>query len=207
MGKISVEGRSSKRVDADFMSVSIRFMARANSEARAISKVKSECEEYLKEISELGIDITNVQDSGESIRYDYNEEKVVVRAEKPIVLESSINIPVANKLIDILKDSNYSASVNVNYSLADSTQLEEELIKEAVLDSKRKAELIATSTNQTISGIDEVRNSGYYDSKPLYGECPDFLMNEYVTNTPLADSLAPPIVEEEKELTVVWLIE
>ena len=61
-----------------------------------------------------------------------------------------------NNLNDIIKNESFVVDMNITFKLSDNKKIHEQLLEEAVLDSKRQAELIANAIGQKIVGIIEL---------------------------------------------------
>ena len=56
----------------------------------------------------------------------------------------------------ILDENEYSTRFHIEYELSNEDQIREELLKEALLDSKKKAEDLAEALNMTVIGVKSV---------------------------------------------------
>lgn len=61
--------------------------------------------------------------------------------------------------MDILKKNQISALADTNYYCSKEQELRKELLKEALLDSKSKAELLADANQQILQGIEKNRRN------------------------------------------------
>lgn len=57
---------------------------------------------------------------------------------------------------EIIDENEYSTRFQIEYELSNEDQIREELLKEALLDSKKKAEDLAEALNMTVIGVKSV---------------------------------------------------
>ena len=63
---------------------------------------------------------------------------------------------VINRIRQIIDENEYSTRFHIEYELSNEDQIREELLKEALLDSKKKAEDLAEALNMTVIGVKSV---------------------------------------------------
>ena len=114
---------------------------------------------------------------------------------------------VINRIRQIVDENEYSIEFSLNYEMSNESEMREELIKEALLDSKKKAEELAATLGLKVVGVESLKTynkSGkIYVAKdrmavPARLEAPQFLRSNKLQ------------AKEEKlseTIEVVWTIE
>ena len=106
--------------------------------------------------------------------------------------------------MDILKKNQISALVDTNYYCSKEQELRKELLKEALLDSKSKAELLADANQQILQGIEKIEEIGIHED-PLDLMC--IWQAKYTERKSLSDQLGSKELNIEAEILVTWNIQ
>lgn len=207
MGEMTVKGYAERRVECDIVKYTLEFNAEGMTIPEAVEEVNKELEHFLEIMDNNGIksDMFKPEDNNTSKKYSFDE------GEKPYLSERKISIIMPLSTYNINSMMQYIAKYNLNvvleeeYIYSDLGALHKELLRDAIADSKSKAELIASFTGQKIKGIKRVSTE--------YSECDmDFMLKEKacILGSPApsyAEHLSNPVIEEEEKVEVVWLIE
>ena len=209
MGKIKVTGKAKHEFKTDVTHIYITFRGYDNSSAKAVEKAVNECESFLSILQTMNYDISQIcifNDSVEQDRDDDDNKKSVMIARREIKIEHRFDMKFNNDIMKIICDNDFDTVVDFHYKLSDIEKIHTELLKEAVNDSRSRAELAAASTGQSIVGIDEINLDDRYTSvcHKMSGNCG---RSDYMRDPMLSDLLEAPTVEEEEFVTVTWLIE
>lgn len=210
MGKITVSGTAEKEIPADIAEISVRFQTRANSTSNAIKKITEQCEEFLSILKNIGFDMKHIRIKDDHIQQNYFDNRLNVTASKSISIKIKLDSALNNYIISILKSKNYDVNYNIEYKVSNLAEIHRQLLKEALSDSKRKAEIVAETMNQHIIGIDSMNTSDI--KNPIkYKDIPK-IQNEEIrgvpqSKTPLTDNLEPPVNTESETVEAVWIME
>lgn len=206
MGKLTIEGNAERKVEADHTIFTLTFKTKADSSAKAAKNVYKQCEEFLKIITQKGVKISQIRFVEDSIDESYFDDKKTYIAEREIEIRIQYNMRFNNCIIEIIQDNEYNIELDTRFELSRYNEIHEELLKEAIQNSKAKATMIAEVMGQKIVGIDTVNWSGDCDS--ILKQEP-ILLEEMVTERPmcLSDKLEAPIKTEKEDISVVWIIE
>jgi len=198
MGTIRIMGYAERKVNADIVDYYINFFSCERKASEALKNSKEQCELFLKELKKCGLDMPKIhlsEDRVDEPRYDDNR----VDAEREIHFRSTFDPAFNNVISEIVHKNDLSVNINTEYSYSKKKELHEELLKEAVLNSKAKAELIAETTGQKVKYIDSVSEDRYFDDPgddtsyimaPMKGKpTPDDVFNE-VSGKELTESEA-----------------
>ena len=208
MGKLMIKGEAKRRVEADMETITIRFQSREGTSANAAERVISDSEEFLEIIKELGVDLSSIQLTNDDIEQDSYNDDIEVTATRELMIEIGYDIRFNNDILDIIQKNNMNVDLEVVHDISNRSALHEELIQEAVADSRKKAELIASATGQKIIGIDEVHLGERYVESRMDWMCQE---KERSIARPraamLSDQLKAPVVTESETVNVTWIIE
>ena len=208
MGKLMIKGEAKRRVEADMETITIRFQSREGTSANAAERVISDSEEFLEIIKELGVDLSSIQLANDDIEQDSYNDDIEVTATRELMIEIGYDIRFNNDILDIIQKNNMNVDLEVVHDISNRSALHEELIQEAVADSRKKAELIASATGQKIIGIDEVHLGERYVESRMDWMCQE---KERSIARPraamLSDQLKAPVMTESETVNVTWIIE
>ena len=126
--------------------------------------------------------------------------------------EIRLTVPAEQKILNIIRDIVENGYKNITFSekfiISDEPAYLKELQKEAVEDSRRRAEYFAEMMGQKIVGIDSANLSDGDDyDDPIE---PDRFYRKCMADSsqrPLSDKLAIEPLQLEAEVNIVWLID
>lgn len=113
---------------------------------------------------------------------------------------------VLNHIKEILKKENFDADLGIYNYISNILDIHKELLKEAIVDSKAKAEIIASTMNQKIIGIDKVLFGDKYGRI----ETEEEFFEEHVhalRGSSLSDELTADTQTVKECVEVDWVIE
>lgn len=210
MGKLKVIGKARKEFTCDIMYVKISFNAWAEDTSNAIETSMSQCDMFLGILEEHGVDITMIHISNAGVSQDMNDDNLEVSAEREIELRMPFDMNTLNRLTEIIKENSLKVDMDISFKLSNMLELHEQLLKEAVLDSKKKAEMIASAMGQKVIGI-ETLNAGErynsYDSeeKSYYDQFSHKIGETHSRSK--SNRLQAPLITEYEHVDVEWIIE
>lgn len=160
---LAVSGYSKLMVTPDITVINIEIST-INTDYNNATHDLNQKSENIKELLRLkGIKDKHIKSENFEInkRYDYkNNARVYMgyEAKLNIQLEFLNDNDFANKITNIISSNNTEAEVNINFILSDSLRntTNDNLIKLAIQDAKRKAMIIASETNQELSHIENI---------------------------------------------------
>lgn len=210
-GEIKVSGTAKKRIPADKMSIEITIQAAEKTSARALENVKKYCEQFLETLGSKNMDISQIRlenDSVEEYR-NYSSGEVDMIAKRKIEVDMDADIKVANAILYLVEKSHSDMQVKFTYYLSDLEDVHKQLLKEAILDSKKQAEIMAAAIGEKIIGVKEIKNQelSYRHFKEHEVAFAPAGLDEINKETPFADSLGLPLKEEREIIDVIWYLE
>lgn len=205
MGKLTIKGYAEREVKCDAVELTIKFYIKAKNSSEAMGKVISQSEEFLNVITSWGVDIKNIHIEKDSIDQEYDENVLSVIAYREFKIRLDFNMPFINGLMDLIRDKGFDVDFDCDFKVSDQKTLHDELVKEALLNSKEKAESIASTMGSKITGVDKLEYRQYDDLYCLY-ECEHFLCETHKTKK-ISDNLQSPLTKFSESIEVVWIME
>ena len=208
MGKLSIIGNAERTILCDVMEIYLTFSTWESTSALAAERVMQNCDKVLTILQEKDFDISKISLEHYEIKKEknYDTHQVQFHSERKIKLILSYNMKVLNVFDMWIQKQPYEVNITTNFLVSNLAEIKKEILKEAVNDSREKAELLTETMNQKITGIEEVkiRNS-------VRPRCKKMEMEEIFSvldSAPsVSDALSAPEQHEEETVEVVWNIE
>ncbi len=210
MGKLKIVGVAEKEYRYDLMEIKIDFRSRAMNTKDATKKVSRQYEDFLSVIAKKGIPLECIRIGENTIEANRYDERHEVCAEKEMIIKTELNIPLINYVMETISEKDYSADFKTDYSFSDEETIENELLREAIEDSKTRAAFIAETTGKKITGIKSVNITGskenhildkFINSMRLSDE--DYDLDDYV----FSNKLDAPVKKKTSCAEVIWILE
>lgn len=131
----------------------IGFISKDGKASRASEQVKKQCDIFLKDMKDLGFNVSNLHLDGDVIEKEYGKEEK--KAKRTVSFEMPFDPKINSAIYTIIKKEDLNVETQTDFFLSSRNRLHNELLKEALLDSKTKAELIAEENNQTVKYLDK----------------------------------------------------
>lgn len=207
MGEMTVKGYAERRVKCDIVKYTLGFTADGMTIPEAVEAVNKELEHFLEIMENNGIksEMFELEDNNTSKKYSFDEGEKPYLSERKISIRMPLSTYNINSMMQYIAKYKLNVVLNEEYIYSDLNALHKELLRDAIADSKSKAELIASFTGQKIKGIASVTTQ--------YSECSmDFMRQEQMyilaeSASSFAEHLSDPMIEEDEKVEVVWLIE
>lgn len=211
MGEMTVKGYAERRVECDIVKYTLGFTADGMTIPEAVEAVNKELEHFLEIMENNGIksDMFELEDNNTSERYSIDEGEKPYYSEREISIRMPLSTYNINSMMQYIAKYKLNVVLRETYYYSDLSDLHKELLKEAVEDSKNKAELIASFTGQKIKGIKSVITN-FTEREMLLKSKRDeenriYKIGEVAPS--YAENLSSPTDVEKEDVEVVWLIE
>lgn len=89
-----------------------------------------------------------------------------MNAKRRLEIRIPFNMSVINRIRQIVDENEYSIEFSLNHEMSNESEIREELIKEALLDSKKKAEELAATLGLKVVGVESLKT--YNKSGKIY---------------------------------------
>lgn len=201
MSKIMVGGKARLEFPSEICQITITIKSSSFVSGQAITDGKQKTEKLLHTLQGIGIEPEDLMMLDEATERNYGDDKPYrfskqIRAELPA--DQSLLLKVSGIFTE-LEDVSY----RVRFLIADQEEKEQAALDAAIHDSRQKAEQIAASLGQRISGAEEV-NFEHRDSIHHRNLAKSVCVD---VSDDLAARLRNPVVEIEKEVNITWLTE
>lgn len=210
MGTIKVIGKAEKEFTADIMEIVIEINVANPDYSKALSQGNEETEKLLKILTGLGYNITNILLNKEDVsEYESKSGNKYYGFSKVISLTTGASPANLVAISDALCKNQIKSSYNHKFKLSNRKELENAVLKEAMTDSRKKAEIISETFGQKITGIEKVDcDLRYY---AVYSESNednlDAILRCRTTNYSLSAKISPDKIKLSKEIEVTWIME
>lgn len=206
MSKLTITGYAKREVQYDALDMTVRFYVREKSTEEALSKVMDQCEAFLVLVTEAGVSMKDIHIGENNTDQNYSDDKLYVKASRELKIRLKFDMAFVNALMEMIREKGFAADIDCDYMITDKQQIHNALMKEALADSKAKAESIAEAMGQKITGIDTVKlgHAGGLDEWPCEQEC-EYLMA--CGARPLSNQIESPVTTESESIDVVWIME
>ena len=202
MAILRIKGTAEKEYHYDVMTITVTFRAKDHSSAKALDEVMKQSESFLETLQEKGMDISKLQ-LGQNELSEYSHKEALYMASRGVVIITEFNMALLNEINDIVSDKRFDALLDSDYDLSNENELRGDLIKAAIEDSKKKAELACSVTGQEIIGIKKIdlgETEDFYYRDKLH-----FVLKE--GSAKLSDQLQSPTTTLDESVMVVWEIQ
>lgn len=210
MGTIKVIGKAEKEFTADIMEIVIEINVANPDYSKTLSQGNEETEKLLKILTDSGYNITDILLNKEDVSQDESESgKKYYEFNKAISFTTGASPANLVALSDELCKNKIKASYDHTFKLSNRKELENAVLKEALTDSRKKAEMISETFGQKITGIEKVDcDLRYY---AVYAESNkgdlDAILRCRTTNYSLSEKISPDKIKLSKEIEVTWIME
>ncbi|MCR5306375.1 MAG: SIMPL domain-containing protein [Oscillospiraceae bacterium] len=205
MGTIRVRGFAERRFPAERFTVCMEIRANGTTSGEAITAGKQQTEEMLgRMLEQLQLKPECFMMQNEAVRQIYGEQPRY-QYTKSISVEIAADLAAVSQMtamLETLSDTEY----HIDYALSDLAEKEREVLRLAVEDSRRRAELIASAVGQKLCGIEDVQCE--------YAGCEEMMRDAAVPKCAaagcvngLAERLRTPEQTVSKDVQIVWKTE
>ena len=203
MGKITTEGRATRRVSPDRMILTLCFFQQSAEVDRSIQSAHAQCEAFLAALQEAGFPLEQVRLQNDELGRGYDANPSFT-ANRTLELRTETDLSFATWVYEWIRQARCSATCNVRFELSDPETIRRALLAEAYRDAREKAELLVELFDGCITGIDTIDGNA---DMPV----PRAMMCKAAGNlpesspNPLTDSLEAAELELHESITVTWL--
>ena len=206
MGKIMVIGNAERDYAPDRCTLNLEIKATGDTAGKASLTSSEECEKLLSKLVALGIKPEDVEIYRDQIERDYRSKGSVYDSQKFLRIDIPASMSLVNSVRQVIESGFKGVSFSANYSISNEADLNRQLLKEAIADSKRQAEFLAESMGIRVTGIDTANLSGIEDIYDLTEEPNEVRMYGGLGGRALSDQLKPEKVNLSAHVKIVWLV-
>lgn len=212
MGEMTIKGYAERTVDCDVVEYCLRFNGEGKSIPEAAQMASDELEHFLEIMEENGIgsELFELGDNSTSKKFNSQNEEMPYESKRVITVKMPMNTANSDAIMQYITKYQINVELTDGYYYSKNTELHRELLKEAVDDSRARAEIIASCAGQKIKGIQRVDaelsrsvSQTYSDDYSTFFE----MINLKSCDVLRSQKLSSPTITEKEEVVVVWLIE
>lgn len=211
MGEMTIKGYAERRVECDIVEYTLEFKADGMTIPEAAQAVNNELEHFLDIMEKSGVsaDMFELEDNSTSEKYNSEEEEKPYYSKRKISIRMPLITQSINSMMQYIAEFKLNVGLREVYYCSDMAEIHKELLKEAVADSRNKAELIASFTGQKIKGIKSViTNYAEYEMELMRKRDKELGIHKIgSTTTSRADKISSPTTDQKESVEVIWLIE
>lgn len=211
MAELNIKGRATREVKCMESVHKFKFSKKGTSFAEATEKLDEEVEKFLSEAEEIGIKASSFKTEGIVSEYDTYPEETEMRysADQVISFKAAVALKLTNAFLQMIYNKKLDVEYNERHNFSNYSEIHKDLLKEAIEDSRRKAEMIASCAGKKLLGIKKVdTNIDRYNLLP--DACTEVLC-EVIADAQsarrLSDDLQPAVSKETEDVVVVWEME
>ena len=202
MGTISLESRAQGIFQADRTRFTFTFSSKSTTVSDAVNELQTQCQTFLKILEKEGIDISKIRFESDDISQDYSSSKFT--AKRKVSFNTEFNMQFNNHLINLIKESNHNISLSTEHMLSNYADIHNDLLKKAIADSKKQAELIAESMGTKIIGYQSINP---HLNRTMHEHPESCGIRSLAKSIVVDDCLSPPQKTEHEHITIVWITE
>ena len=208
MGKIIVNGEAKKEFECDIMIIRLNFISRNQNTGKAIESSVSECDQFLEYLKERGVNTSDIRLIDNEISRDSYSDKIQTRANRKIELRVPFNMKFLNGLTEIIKDLKFDVNMDVSYELSNTNEIQNQLIKAAIDDSRKKAEIVAEAMGKAIVGIDNINVENEYNGRFFNNgdELESNFSHALSERNSISNELKAPVCVKSESVKAVWIV-
>ncbi|NCC84643.1 MAG: SIMPL domain-containing protein [Clostridia bacterium] len=210
MGKVSVSGLATRVVPHDQMAISMTVSAKGKNLREVNLTSQKRSNSLLEALAEAGLDLAAVKLEQDTIEKTWGPDNAeLLQQSRVYKLEGSLDLRLLNTVSALLSENIEDGSFRVSFARSDAQDIQSQLIREALLDSRAKAQMIADTLGQKLLGLDQIEVAEQINEVPFpraerlaYGAKALALRDSGP-----ADRLGPSEVRFERQVHATWLIE
>ena len=220
MRTLKVTGKGSISLAPDVVRLSLKASGIKKEYSETLALSSEEIKELQKVLTKLNFDPKdlktwsfNVNSKYKTIYHERSSNEQIFLGyeyERDMKLEFPLDNERLGKVLYALAHSKVSVEISISYTISDTEKAKDELLKNAIIDSKRKAQILALSSEVTLGEIQsidyswatinfETRDLGYEIGEPME-EC-------RIGSAPSYDiDVEPEDIKATDTVTVTWEI-
>lgn len=210
MGEMTVKGYAEHEVESDLVKYTFNFQKIGYSIDASVKAVSAELERFLEIIEKktgMTPNVFRIENNSTSKEYNSNKEQRY-KADRKISAVLPMNVKFSDLLMNIIAEYEFNVEVDEDYIVSNIEEINKELLKLAIENSKDKAEMIASFAGEKICGIKTLKilaksfDSNYED----YEE--GFMLDDiFKVLDSKSSQLSSPVTKLNQSVEITWSIE
>ena len=161
MGVIETKGKAERKYECDLMTIRISFKAEGADPAVVSKTVMDSCEKFIAELVDFsGLKLQDIHIDEDCIKdYEYSDVKAT-HARRIISFQTGFDMKLTNQIRQHLNEGGYRHNIDIDYDYSKVTELHAEVVKEALMEAKAQADMLADSLGLKIEGLKKAEEQG-----------------------------------------------
>lgn len=161
MGVIETKGKAERKYECDLMTIRISFKAEGADPAVVSKTVMDSCEKFISELVDFsGLKLQDIHIDEDCIEdYQYSDVKDT-HAGRIISFQNGFDMKLTNQIRQHLNEGGYRHNIDIEYDYSKVTELHAEVVKEALMEAKAQADMLAESLGLKIDGLKKAEEQG-----------------------------------------------
>lgn len=210
MGKIKVHGYAEQEINCDLVKLTITFRAKEKNSARAAMETLNLCDGFLTSLKKRGIKPEELHLEADSINQSYmDRQETALKAVRKIQFTVPFQMDFLNSILEQIQKQAGNIEYSTEFCLSDPEKVHKQLLTKAVLDAKKKAEIVAEALGQKVIALKsaEPLRNGQLNQVLDYltlecDEDDDFCEEQHISS-----HLQAPVSKESEIVETIWIIE
>lgn len=161
MGVIETKGKAERKYECDLMTIRISFKAEGADPAVVSKTVMDSCEKFISELVDFsGLKLQDIHIDEDCIEDDQYSDVKVTQARRIISFQTGYDMKLTNQIRQHLNEGGYRHNIDIDYDYSKVTELHAEVVKEALLEAKAQADMLADSLGLKIEGLKRAEEQG-----------------------------------------------
>ena len=172
MGVIETKGKAERKYECDLMTIRISFKAEGADPAVVSKTVMDSCEKFIAELAGFsGLKLKDIHiDEDDVGDLYYHQDNNITYAKRIISFHTGFDMKLVNLIRQHLNECGYRHNIDVDYDYSKVTELHAEVVKEALLEAKQQADMLAESLGLKVEGLKKAEEQGGRHTE-LYMAC------------------------------------
>ena len=209
MGEISMRGIAEREYEYDRIIINVSFLMDEIKAEDAKKKVMEQCEDFLNKLNDLGISHESIRFEKDEIDtvYERSTDEETFAMKRTISITTCVDMKLINTIMNIIAEGKYDIELDYNYGFSKANVIHEQLLMEAVADSRKKADAIAKAVGSKIIGIQKVHENNRYGRESSQVDFMEQEMYRGCSGYEASDEMKSPVSKESEDILIVWEIE
>ena len=207
MAKIKVNGTAEHEYQADQCEVTLTVQTRKDTSDKASKSVSKLVESILERLVDLGIKPEDVEVISDNIkeRSRYDSDDTSYGSERSICFCIPADVKAVNLIREIIEDGFEDVALDTDYFLSNEKETLRQLLKEAVEDSRAKADVFAHAAGKKVMGI-HTANVGNEDWDEFAEERERGVLMKAASKYELSDRMKPEMIKLKSDVSITWIM-
>lgn len=201
---LNVNGTAKAEFAADRLVIKFEIISEDMLSAIAIEKGKAQTEKLLFLLTDMGYDLTTIENESESIKECVRHDEIYNRFKKKIKMILPAEQTHLERITNAIAEKQLSVTYETSYELSTQKAEEEKLLAKAIRNSECNAKILSKAMGQKTVRLKTAHINDKYGNYRYLKKSITVDSYEYTSQ---ASKLIPNKIELEMSVDAVWVIE